>query len=150
MMYDVGIQAEDGVTIHCHKCVVVARLEYFHSMLSSGWIEVSNSTQCYSRFTTFLLIILKFNFNLLKVWHSLYCLWPCLQTCNSKALTLPIPGDILEVLLNFLYTDEAATVSACDDPEFLCNVLVVADQLLIGRLKDMCEVAITQLCKHSL
>ncbi len=37
--------------------------------------------------------------------------------------------------------------AACEDPEFLCNVLVVADQLLITRLKDMCEVAITQLCK---
>lgn len=30
--------------------------------------------------------------------------------------------------------------------EFICNVLVVADQLLITRLKEMCEVAITENC----
>lgn len=28
--------------------------------------------------------------------------------------------------------------------EFMCNVLVVADQLLIPRLKEMCEVAVTE------
>lgn len=28
--------------------------------------------------------------------------------------------------------------------EFFCNVLVVADQLLITRLKEMCEVVITE------
>lgn len=28
--------------------------------------------------------------------------------------------------------------------EFVCNVLVVADQLLIPRLKEMCEVAVTE------
>lgn len=32
--------------------------------------------------------------------------------------------------------------------EFLCNVLVVADQLLISRLKEMCEVAITEKCEY--
>lgn len=30
--------------------------------------------------------------------------------------------------------------------EFVCNVLVVADQLLITRLKEMCEVAVTENC----
>lgn len=33
--------------------------------------------------------------------------------------------------------------------EFICNVLVVADQLLITRLKEMCEVAITENCRLS-
>jgi len=28
--------------------------------------------------------------------------------------------------------------------EFMCNVLVVADQLLISRLKEICEVAIAE------
>lgn len=28
--------------------------------------------------------------------------------------------------------------------EFICNVLVVADQLLISRLKEICEVAIAE------
>lgn len=34
--------------------------------------------------------------------------------------------------------------------EFVCNVLVVADQLLITRLKEICEVTITENCKFTL
>lgn len=34
----------------------------------------------------------------------------------------------------------------CLNVEFVCNVLVVADQLLITRLKEMCEVVITENC----
>jgi len=30
--------------------------------------------------------------------------------------------------------------------EFLCSVLAVAEQLLISRLKSICEVVITQVC----
>ena len=41
-MYDVSISSSDDVVIYCHKCVLVARLEYFHSMLASGWMEVTN------------------------------------------------------------------------------------------------------------
>ncbi|XP_060067685.1 inhibitor of Bruton tyrosine kinase-like, partial [Ylistrum balloti] len=104
-MYDVSIQSEDNTVIHCHKCVLVARLEYFHSMLGSGWIETSNTT----------------------------------------SLSLPVPGDILEILIDFLYTDTSQVVEECDNAEFLCNILVSADQLLITRLKEMCEVSIATL-----
>lgn len=38
-------------------------------------------------------------------------------------------------------------VSESMNVEFVCNVLVVADQLLITRLKEMCEVVITENCK---
>lgn len=31
--------------------------------------------------------------------------------------------------------------------EFTCSVLVVADQLLITRLKEICEVAVTENCE---
>ena len=41
-LYDVSIESEDGEMFHCHKCVLVARLEYFHSMLASGWMEVNS------------------------------------------------------------------------------------------------------------
>lgn len=36
-------------------------------------------------------------------------------------------------------------VAETQDIELLCNVLVVADQLLVRRLKEMCEVALTSL-----
>lgn len=40
-LYDVSIRCEDGSVLRAHKCILAARLEYFHSMLSRGWIEVS-------------------------------------------------------------------------------------------------------------
>ncbi|XP_041354992.1 inhibitor of Bruton tyrosine kinase-like isoform X2 [Gigantopelta aegis] len=104
-LHDVCIKADDNTTVHCHKCILVARLEYFHSMLGSGWIETS----------------------------------------DTRALSLPIPGDILLLLLDFLYTDESVILSDCCDAELLCNVLVVADQLLVIRLKEICEVSLVNL-----
>ena len=38
---DVNIRSSvDDSVVAAHKCILVARLEYFHSMLASGWIEV--------------------------------------------------------------------------------------------------------------
>ena len=62
---------------------------------------------------------------------------------------LPVPSDILSVVLDYLYTDDAWSLTQCEDPEFLCNVLVMADQLLIARLRDICEVAIASLSEFS-
>ncbi|XP_078068592.1 inhibitor of Bruton tyrosine kinase isoform X2 [Mustelus asterias] len=101
---DVTLRSEDGKEFVCHKCVLCARLEYFHRMLSNAWIEASCCT----------------------------------------ALEMPIHSDILEVILDYIYTGEAPTVKESQDVEFICNVLVVADQLLINRLKEICEVAITE------
>ncbi|XP_078255950.1 inhibitor of Bruton tyrosine kinase isoform X2 [Rhinoraja longicauda] len=103
-LYDVTLKSKDGKEFLCHKCVLCARLEYFHIMLSNAWIEAS--------------------------------------TC--AALEMPIHSDILEVILDYIYTDEAPAVKDSQDVEFICNVLVVADQLLIGRLKEICEVVITE------
>ncbi|GCC27162.1 hypothetical protein chiPu_0005584 [Chiloscyllium punctatum] len=101
---DVTLRSKDGKEFDCHKCVLCARLEYFHKMLSNPWIEASCCT----------------------------------------ALEMPIHSDILEVILDYIYTDEAPIVKESSDVEFICNVLVVADQLLINRLKEICEVAITE------
>ncbi|XP_043542884.1 inhibitor of Bruton tyrosine kinase isoform X2 [Chiloscyllium plagiosum] len=101
---DVTLRSKDGKEFDCHKCVLCARLEYFHKMLSNAWIEA---------------------------------------TCCT-ALEMPIHSDILEVILDYIYTDEAPIVKESSDVEFICNVLVVADQLLINRLKEICEVAITE------
>ncbi|KAG8444841.1 hypothetical protein GDO86_009844 [Hymenochirus boettgeri] len=101
-LYDVMMRSEDGKEFHCHKCVLCARLEYFHSMLSSSWIEAS---------------------------------------CCSE-LEMPIHSDVLQVIIEYIYTDEALAVKDSPNVEFICNVLVVADQLLIVRLKEMCEVTI--------
>lgn len=101
---DVTMKSVDGKEFPCHKCVLCARLEYFHSMLSSSWIEAS--------------------------------------TCT--ALEMPIHSDILKVILDYLYTDEAVVIRESQNVDFVCSVLVVADQLLITRLKGICEVALTE------
>ncbi|XP_006025752.1 inhibitor of Bruton tyrosine kinase isoform X1 [Alligator sinensis] len=101
---DVTLKSVDGKEFPCHKCVLCARLDYFHSMLSSSWIEAS---------------------------------------CCA-ALKMPIHSDILQIILDYIYTDEALAVKESQNVEFICNVLVVADQLLISRLKEVCEVAITE------
>uniref|UniRef100_A0A1B6DWT5 BTB domain-containing protein n=1 Tax=Clastoptera arizonana TaxID=38151 RepID=A0A1B6DWT5_9HEMI len=37
--YDVKMASNDGAIFKAHKCVMAARLEYFHSMLAGNWIE---------------------------------------------------------------------------------------------------------------
>ncbi|KAJ7396912.1 hypothetical protein BTVI_140193 [Pitangus sulphuratus] len=101
---DVTLKSLDGKEFPCHKCVLCARLDYFHSMLSSSWIEA---------------------------------------TCCS-ALEMPIHSDVLQIIVDYLYTDEALAIKDSQNVEFICNVLVVADQLLISRLKEICEVAIAE------
>ena len=40
-MVDVLLQSDDGTVFRCHKCVLVARLEYFEHMFGGfGWVEV--------------------------------------------------------------------------------------------------------------
>ena len=40
-MVDVRLQSDDGTVFRCHKCVLVARLEYFEHMFGGfGWVEV--------------------------------------------------------------------------------------------------------------
>lgn len=101
---DVTMKSVDGKEFPCHKCVLCARLEYFHSMLSSSWIEAS----------------------------------------SCAALEMPIHSDILKVILDYLYTDEAVVIKESQNVDFISSVLVVADQLLITRLKEICEVALTE------
>lgn len=103
-LYDVTMKSVDGKEFPCHKCVLCARLEYFHSMLSRSWIEAS----------------------------------------SCAALEMPIRSEILKVILDYLYTDEAVVIKESQNVDFVCSVLVVADQLLITRLKEICEVALTE------
>ncbi|GFR12975.1 inhibitor of Bruton tyrosine kinase, partial [Trichonephila clavata] len=48
----------------------------------------------------------------------------------------------MEILIEYLYTDEANKLFDSDDIEFLCQILMVSDQLLIPRLKEISEMAL--------
>ncbi|XP_071800881.1 inhibitor of Bruton tyrosine kinase-like [Asterias amurensis] len=104
-LVDVVLSSEEGILFPCHKCILVARLEYFQGMLGSGWIEAS----------------------------------------SSDPLKMPIPSAILSIILEYIYTNDAPMVRSCTDIELLCNTLTLSDQLLIGRLKEICEVALVDL-----
>nr|XP_005596865.2 inhibitor of Bruton tyrosine kinase isoform X3 [Equus caballus] len=67
-----------------------------------------------------------------------------IEATSCAALEMPIHSDILKVILDYLYTDEAVVIKESQNVDFVCSVLVVADQLLITRLKEICEVALTE------
>ncbi|CAG9795587.1 unnamed protein product [Diatraea saccharalis] len=67
---------------------------------------------------------------------------------ESKLLSkvnLPINHGILLPVINFLYTDACPEVDTSDSIDFICSMLIVADQLFITRLREMCEVALANL-----
>lgn len=67
---------------------------------------------------------------------------------ESKLLskvTLPINHGILLPVINFLYTDTCPEVHNSDSIDFICSMLVVSDQLFISRLREMCEISLSNL-----
>ena len=102
-LQDITIETEDGKEVMAHRCILVARSEYFAGMFSSGWAEA------------------------------------------TSFLKLPIPTNIVEAILDFLYKDHCMAVVKSEDLEFVCNVLVVADQFLLTRLKEICECQLSKL-----
>lgn len=68
-----------------------------------------------------------------------------LQSKLLSKVTLPINHGILLPIINFLYTDYCPEVETSDSIDFICSMLIVADQLFIGRLREMCEVALANL-----
>ena len=102
-LHDVTIETEEGKEVMAHRCILVARSEYFAGMFSSGWAEA------------------------------------------TSFLKLPIPTIIVEAILDFLYKDDCMAIIKSEDLDFVCNVLVVADQFLLTRLKEICECQLSKL-----
>lgn len=59
-------------------------------------------------------------------------------------MTLPFPKSIAEALLEFLYTDSLSYLNATDI-DHLFKILILADQLFVLRLKEQCELLLTNL-----
>ncbi|CAG9563842.1 unnamed protein product [Danaus chrysippus] len=66
------------------------------------------------------------------------------STLLSK-VTLPINHNILLPVIDFLYTDKCPEVENSDSIDFICSMLIVSDQLFISRLREMCEIALSNL-----
>ncbi|XP_059423219.1 inhibitor of Bruton tyrosine kinase [Carassius carassius] len=69
---------------------------------------------------------------------------PWIEASSCTALEMATTSEVLQAILEYIYTDECPTVRESVNVDLMCNVLVVADQLLITRLKEICEVAITE------
>ncbi|KAG7158760.1 Inhibitor of Bruton tyrosine kinase-like [Homarus americanus] len=104
-LWDVMIRSKNGEVLGAHKCILAAKLEYFHCMFGASWME----------------------------------------TTASKSLEMPLPTNILSIILDYLYEDKSPKLIQCRDPEFVCNVLAVADQFLITRLRELCESVLSEL-----
>lgn len=62
-----------------------------------------------------------------------------------STVSLPINYAILQPVIDFLYTDSCPELENCDSIDFICNLMIVADQLFITRLREMCEIALANL-----
>lgn len=63
-----------------------------------------------------------------------------------STVTLPINYGILLPVINFLYTDSCPEIENYNESiDFICNMLIVADQLFISRLGEMCEMALANM-----
>ncbi|KAL0275010.1 UNVERIFIED_CONTAM: hypothetical protein PYX00_003000 [Menopon gallinae] len=68
-----------------------------------------------------------------------------LESTQKTAINLPIPGKILQILINYLYTDEAPDVVNSEDADLAAMTLIIADQFFCSRLKEFAEFALANL-----
>jgi hypothetical protein len=107
--YDCEIECNDGKIIACHKCILIARSDYFNNMLLGDWLE---------------------------------------STLNR--IRLPFDSDLLSIVVDYLYTDDIVYgLAYAEKPdkeiEILFNLFVLSDQMLLERLKNLCEFRLANL-----
>jgi hypothetical protein len=58
-----------------------------------------------------------------------------IESQRGYSLKMPVPARLLSVLLDYIYTDDINFKKGSnDEPEFFCNLIVMADQFLVPRL----------------
>lgn len=116
--YDCEIICNNEQSIRCHKCILIARSEYFRNMFMGSWVE-----------------------------------------SNSAKIQLPIDLDLAQIIIDYLYSDEiqmewihsnsssSTSIKSRNEreTEVLFNIFILSDQLLVERLKNLCEFKLTNL-----
>ena len=64
---------------------------------------------------------------------------------TSGSVSIQVPVNLMEIIIEYLYTDDCLIIRQSNDIDLLTQVMVVADQFLIERLKEICEVRLAQL-----
>ena len=117
-LHDCEIRCNNNETIKCHKTILVARCEYFQNMLLGCWVE-----------------------------------------SNQQTIELPFDVDLMQIIVDYLYTDDIqmdfihesencnSSVKGKTEREIevLFNLFVLSDQLLLDRLKNLCEFKLANL-----
>ena len=117
-LYDCEIICNNGESIKCHKCILIARSEYFRNMFMGSWIESS-----------------------------------------SSQIQLPIDIDLAQIIVDYFYTDDiqmdfvhlnnssGSSIKSRNEKELeiLFNLYILSDQLLVERLKNLCEFKLSNL-----
>ncbi|CAF0720757.1 unnamed protein product [Brachionus calyciflorus] len=116
--YDCKIILNNEQSIDCHKCILIARSDFFRNMLLGSWLE-----------------------------------------SNSAVISLPFDADLMQIFIDYLYSDEilldfihagtnyttSLKSKSEKEIEILFNLYVLSDQLLMERLKNLCEFKLANL-----
>ncbi|KAK4884719.1 hypothetical protein RN001_000990 [Aquatica leii] len=77
----------------------------------------------------------------LEYFNSLFSVrWN--EDITTKEVSFPFPYSIAIQLVEFLYTDDLPLLRN-EDIDHICQLLIVADQLFVIRLKEICEYTLT-------
>ncbi|KAK9875280.1 hypothetical protein WA026_007670 [Henosepilachna vigintioctopunctata] len=72
----------------------------------------------------------------LEYFNSMFSIrW---SNVEKSVISVPYTGDLVEALLEFVYTDSTSYLSK-KDSDFLLKLLVIADEYLLNELKDHCS-----------
>lgn len=117
-LYDCTINLNNGHIIECHKCILIARSDFFRNMLLGCWLE-SNCAE----------ISLPFDFDLMQIYIDYLYL------------------DEIQMEFIHAGTNYSTSLKSKSEKEIelLFNLYVLGDQLLTDRLKNLCEFKLANL-----
>ncbi|XP_071480582.1 inhibitor of Bruton tyrosine kinase-like [Diadema antillarum] len=115
---DVVLRSEEGALFPCHKCILVARLDYFQSMLGCGWMEASTKEPLQM---TMPALVLKIVLDYLYMDQA-----PSLVQCQD-----------LELLCNTLTIADQLFITRLKD---ICE-LALADLITLRNVSDLLQFA---------
>lgn len=117
-LYDCSINLNNGQTIECHKCILIARSAFFNNMLLGSWLE-SNSAE----------INLPIDLDLMQIY---------IDYLYSDEILM----EFIHAGTNYSTSLKSKTEK---EIELLFNLYVLSDQLLTDRLKNLCEFKLANL-----
>lgn len=123
-LHDITLKCADNRELKAHKCILVARMEYFQLMFRNNWSEVKCT-----------------GLHLLFNETNLSC-----KFIQSKTVNLTtVPIEYMEPIVDFLYTNDAEQIRQQNySDNFIYNMIVICDQYFINRLRNIFELLVIE------